>query len=143
MSIHSDASRHMPRSLPLVGTNGEPTRILIVDDPDSTTPLEYLLHGLGYWTTRVASRGETALKVAEDFCPSLVLLTLDLPDMNGYQLAQLLRERSELRKVRLIALTGDYEHVGRDRAREAGFERYLATPVSVSDLQELLRADLP
>jgi CheY-like chemotaxis protein len=42
----------------------------------------------------------------------------------------------------LIALTADFAHAGRDRARQAGFERYLAKPVSVSALQQLLRANL-
>ena len=136
-------ARHVPRSLPLLGTTGESTRILIVDDVYSTGPLEYLLHGLGYWTTRVASCGETALKAAQDFLPSVVLLAIDLPDMNAYRVASQLRERADGRELRLIALTVDYTHAGRDLAREAGFERYLAKPVSASALNQLLRADLP
>jgi CheY-like chemotaxis protein len=135
-------ARDMPWSLPLVGTTGEPTRILIVDDVHTTGPLEFLLHGLGYWTTRVASCGETALKAAQDFLPSVVLLAIDLPDMNAYRVASQLRERADGRELRLIALTVDYAHAGRDLAREAGFERYLAKPVSASALNQLLRADL-
>jgi CheY-like chemotaxis protein len=132
-----------PQSSPLVATTGKPTRILIMDDVDSTVPLEFLLHGLGYWKTRVAPSGASGLKMAQDFRPSIVLLSLDLPDMSGYQAAQNLRERTEVRGLRLIALTGDYTHPNRDLAREAGFERYLAKPVSVSSLQRLLRAKLP
>jgi CheY-like chemotaxis protein len=135
--------RNIPSSLPLAGTTGEPTRILIVDHVDSTVPLECLLHNLGYWTTRVAFCGDTALTLAGDFFPSVVFLALDLPDMSAYRVAQSLRERTKVRKLRLIALTGDYEHAGRDQAREAGFERYLAKPVSVSALQQLLRGSLP
>jgi CheY-like chemotaxis protein len=135
-------ARHVPRSLPLLGTTGEPTRILIVDDVNSTGPLEYLLHGLGYWTTRVASCGETALTTAQDFLPSVVLLALDLPGMSAYRVAERLRERSEGRQLRLIALTADYVHAGRDLARKAGFERFLAKPVSGSALHQLLQANL-
>src|SRR5580692_969876 len=70
---HSVEAREAPPlSLPLFGTTGEPTRILIVDEVYTTGPLEYLLHGLGYWTTRVAFRGETALMLAQDFSPSVV-----------------------------------------------------------------------
>jgi CheY-like chemotaxis protein len=137
----SSAARHTPPSFPRAGASGEPVRILIVDDSHSTAPLEYLLHGLGYWTTRVAFCGKTALTLAQDFNPSVVLLALDLPDMSAYHVAQRLRERSEVRELRLIALTEDYVHTGRDLAREAGFERYLGKPVSVSALQELLQAD--
>jgi CheY-like chemotaxis protein len=138
-------TRHMPPSLPLPGKTREPTRILIVivDDADSTAPLEDLLHGLGYWTTKVASCGETALILAQDFFPAVVLLALDLPGMSAYHVAQRLRERTQVPGLRLIALTGDFEHAGRDLAREAGFERYLAKPVSVAALQQLLRAGQP
>jgi CheY-like chemotaxis protein len=128
----------MPLSLPVLGTTGEPTRILIVDDVFTTGPLEYLLHGLGYWTTRVALCGETALQLAQDFLPSVVLLSLELPDMSAYRVAARLRDRAVTRDLRLIALTGEYAHTSRDLAREAGFERYLAKPVNVSALLQLL-----
>ena len=135
-------ARHVPRSLPLLGTTGESTRILIVDDVYSTGPLEYLLHGLGYWTTRVASCGETALTTAQDFLPSVVLLSLDLQGMSPYRVAERLRERAAGRQLRLIALTADYVHAGRDLAREAGFERFLAKPVNGSALHQLLQVNL-
>jgi CheY-like chemotaxis protein len=125
-----------------VGAGLEPTRILIVDDLQSTLSLELLLHGLGYWKTQVVVNGATALEIAQNFVPSVVLLALQLPDMSAYEVAQRLRERTGLRRVRLIALTDEYEHAGRDMARQAGFERYLAKPVSAADLQDLLRADL-
>jgi CheY-like chemotaxis protein len=120
----------------------EPTRVLIVDDVQSTLSLELLLHELGYCTTRVAVSGATALEIAQKFSPSIVLLALELPDMSAYDVAWRLREYNELRRVRLIALTGDYEHTYRDLARRAGFERFLAKPVSGSVLRNLLRANL-
>jgi CheY-like chemotaxis protein len=105
-------------------------------------PLQRLLRGLGYWTTQVAASGAAALEMAQSFSPSIVLLCLELPDMSAYEVAQQLRDRAETRRLRLIALTGDYAHAGRDEARQAGFERYLAKPVNVSDLQRLVRAKL-
>jgi CheY-like chemotaxis protein len=125
-----------------IDTSLEPTRVLIVDDVQSTVSLELLLHELGYWTTRVAVNGATALEIAQKFSPSIVLLSLDLPDMSAYHVAWRLRDMSELRRVRLIALTGDYEHTYRDLARRAGFERFLAKPVSGAALRGLLRASL-
>ena len=133
-------SRYVPLSVPVVATTGEPTRILIVDDVHTTGPLEYLLHGLGFWTTRVAVCGATALTMAQDFSPSVVLLALELPDMSAYRVATQLRDRASGRELRLIALTADYEHTGRDLARQAGFERYLAKPVGMGALYQLLRS---
>jgi len=122
--------------------NLEPTRVLIVDHAESGASLEFLLHELGYWTTRTASSGVSALQIVEHFSPTVVLLALQLPDMSAYDLAWRLRERTGLRQVRLIALTGDYEHAYRDLARRAGFERFLAKPVSGPVLRTLLEADL-
>jgi CheY-like chemotaxis protein len=132
-----------PLSLPLLATSGQPARILIVDDLYTTGPLVHLLHGLGYWTTRVASCGETALHLAQDFLPSIVLLTLQLPEMSAYRIAARLRDRAAGRELRLIALTDDCAHTDRELARQAGFERYLAKPVSISALQQLLRTKQP
>jgi len=135
-------NRHIPLILPLVRPSIETTRVLIVDDAQSTTSLQRLLHGLGYWTTQVAASGASALEMAQTFSPSIVILSLILPDMCAYDVAQQLRDRTEVRRLRLIALTGDYKHTGREEARSAGFERYLAKPVNLSDLQHLMRAEL-
>jgi CheY-like chemotaxis protein len=115
-------------------------RILIVDhDLESTHSLRLLLHGLGYHTTRIAYTGATALEMAREFLPDIVLLELELPDLNGYQVAQSMREQAQSRKLRLIAVTANREYTGRELAREAGFERYLLKPVGALALDELLR----
>jgi CheY-like chemotaxis protein len=103
----------------------------------------YLLHSLGYWATRSASYGASALNLAQDFLPSIVLISLQLPDMSAYRVAARLRDQAGGRELRLIALTTDYVHTGRDLARQAGFERYLAKPVGAVALQQLLRPHLP
>jgi CheY-like chemotaxis protein len=118
----------------------EPMRILIVDsDIKASSSLELMLHASGYSETRVAYSGHAALAVADEFRPSLVLLELDLLDMSGYEVARLLREHAHSQDLRLIALTPSHEHAGRERARAAGFERYLLKPVAALDLQELMQ----
>lgn len=128
-----------PSSTPLLAAGSQTAGILIVDDVGTTGLLVYLLHSLGCWATRSASRGATALSLAEDFLPSIVLISLQLPDMSAYYLAAHLRNQANGREMRLIALTTDHLHAGRDLARQAGFERYLAKPVGAGALQQLLR----
>jgi len=114
-------------------------RVLIVGtDVSSSAPLELMLHASGY-ETRVARTGDAALAIAAEFHPSVVLLELDLLDVNGYEVARLLRERAQTHDLRLIALTSSREHPGRELARVAGFERYLLKPVAPLDLVELLK----
>lgn len=120
--------------------SSEPVRILIVDsDIGASNSLELMLHASGYSETRVAYSGHAALAIAPEFRPSVALLELDLLDMSGYEVARLLREQARSHDLRLIALTSNHEHAGRERARVAGFERYLLKPVAALDLQGLLQ----
>ena len=117
-----------------------PVPILIVDnDVNSTSSLELMLHAAGHPEIRVAYSGHAALAIAAIFEPSVILLEVDLLDVDGYELAQMLRERARTRKLRLIALTTSRVHEGRELARVAGFERYLLKPVSALDLSNLLK----
>jgi CheY-like chemotaxis protein len=120
--------------------SNEPVRFLIVDsDISSANSLELMLHASGYSETHVAYSGHAALAIAAQFRPSVGLLELNLLDMSGYEVARLLRERAQSRALRLIALTSNREHAGRELARVAGFERYLLKPVAALDLSELLQ----
>ena len=120
------------------GARDDMARILIVDDDlRAADALASLLQSTGYGDARVAYTGSTALALAVEFLPTVVLVDLELPDMSGYEVARLLSQHPQLQSLRLIALTADTEHPGRELAREAGIERYLIKPVGSSDLAEL------
>ena len=120
------------------GTRDHIPRILIVDDDvEAADALASLLQSTGYGDARVAYSGATALTLAVEFAPTIALVDLDLPDMNGYEVARHLSQHPQLQALRLIALTADSEHPGRELAREAGVERYLLKPVGPAALAEL------
>jgi CheY-like chemotaxis protein len=120
------------------GAQGEMPRILIVDDDvDAADALASLLQSEGHGDARVAYTAATALALAVEFVPTVLLVDLDLPDMSGYDLARHLSQHPQLQNLRLIALTASSEHPGRELAREAGIERYLIKPVGSADLAEL------
>lgn len=113
-------------------------RVLIVDDDvKAADALASLLQSRGYGDARVAYSGAIALALAVEFLPTVALVDLELPDMSGYEVARQLSQHPQLQTVRLIALTADNEHPGRELAREAGVERYLIKPVGSADLAEL------
>ena len=120
------------------GGAGGKRRILIVDDDVvAAAALASLLQSAGYGDTRVAYTGATALALAVEFVPTVLLVDLDLPDMSGYAVARQLSQHPQLRNLRLIALTANSAHPGRELAREAGIERYLIKPVGAAALEEL------
>ncbi len=115
------------------------TRILIVDDDaESAQLLSRMLQESGHDETRVAHSAVTALQSAVEFCPGIIFVDIELPDMSGYDVALFLHQHPRLQQMRLIALTDSGEHPGREHARASGFERYLVKPISVAALQEVL-----
>jgi CheY-like chemotaxis protein len=127
---------------PVLRTSPKPLRVLVIDnDMRAADFLEGLLHAGGFFQTRVAYTAHAALAIAADFRPEAVLVELDMRDIGSYQLAQTLRERAQLQRVRLIAVTESRTHGGRDIARDAGFERYLLKPVTAAGLSACLSED--
>jgi len=120
------------------GARGDMPRILIADgDVAAADALASLLQSTGYGDARVAYTGASALALAVEFVPTVVLVDLELPDMSGYEVARLLSQHAQLKNLRLVALTGDTEQTGRELARAGGIERYLIKPVGSADLDEL------
>jgi CheY-like chemotaxis protein len=112
--------------------------VLVVDDhPDAADSLALLL-GLWKHEVRTAPDGPTALRVAPDFRPDVVLLDIGLPKMNGYQVARELRKLPGLAGVVLVALTGYGQEDDRKQARAAGFARHLMKPVDPEELKRVL-----
>jgi len=117
--------------------DGMPRILIVDDDADAADALATLLQSAGHGDARVAYTGATALALAVEFLPTVVLLDLALPDMSGYDVARRLSQHPQLQNLRMIALTASSEHPGRELAREAGIERYLIKPVGAADLEEL------
>jgi CheY-like chemotaxis protein len=89
-------------------------------------------------STRVAHDGATAITLAGQFLPDVVLLDVGLPVLNGYAVAQALRARPEHRRVHLAAVTGWGQDEDRRKAREAGFDSHFTKPLAPAALDELL-----
>ncbi len=120
------------------GASGDMPRILIVDsDVAAANALAALLQSSGHGDARVAESGATAITLAVEFAPTVLLVDLDLPDMSGYDVARQLSQHPQLQNLRLIALTANSDHPGRELAREAGIERYLVKPIGVAALDKL------
>ena len=114
-------------------------RVLVVDDnrDAAETIHEGLIHH-GY-VVEVAFDAATALRIAKEFKPAVALLDIGMPDMDGYELAGLLREMEELDDaVRLVAVTGFGQPSDRERALAAGFDRHLVKPVDLKTLTRVI-----
>lgn len=114
-------------------------RILIVEDNVAAARmLSRVLAELGNHDIRMVHDGLSALEAAKSHRPEIVLLDIGLPRMNGFEVAQRLRQQPEFRDTVLVAVTGYGTEEDRRRSAEVGFDRHLTKPPSLEDLLEVL-----
>ena len=115
-----------------------PRRVLVADDnTDAADTLADILRGQGH-EVAVAYDGVAALHKAEAFRPEVAVLDLGMPGLTGHEVAQRLRQRDDLGRVRLVALTGWGQPEERRRSAEAGFDLHLVKPLDPADLPLVL-----
>jgi CheY-like chemotaxis protein len=120
-------------------------RVLIVDDNvDLVMMLTASLRHKGY-AVQSAYTGADGLKVALQWRPDIVLLDIGLPILDGYEVARQIRSapHNELRRARLVAVTGYGREVDKNLAREAGFDGHLVKPVDFDVLEKMIRTSDP
>lgn len=113
-------------------------RLLIVDDNRDAAESMAMLQELSGHSTRVAHHGESALEIAAEFKPHVVLLDIGLPGMDGFEVASRLRATPLGQEIFLIALTGYGSEQDRLLTQEAGFDRHLVKPADQKLLSVLL-----
>ncbi len=111
-----------------------PQRVMIVDDHDDARELlAELCVVLGHQVAS-ASTGRGALDLAETFRPTVAVIDLRLPDIDGLEVARMLRARGLC--PRLVALSGSTET--RSRTIDHGFDDFVLKPIDAKRLQVLI-----
>jgi CheY-like chemotaxis protein len=120
------------------GTRLADRRILVVDDNrDAASSLGTLLEALGA-DVRVVCDGQEALAALDTFRPSVIVLDIGMPGMDGHEVARRVRQRPGGGNTTLIALTGWGQEEDRRRSQAAGFDHHLVKPADIGALQALL-----
>ena len=113
-------------------------RVLVVDDLAASADTLMTLLEMEGFEVRTANEGPTALAIALEFRPDVVLLDIGLPGMNGFEVAHRLRSLPCCRDALLIALTGYGEGESRARSAQAGFDFHMVKPADVNLLLTML-----
>ena len=116
-------------------------RVLVVEDNvDAADSLSLLLRLYGH-KVELARTGPTALEMASASRPDVVLLDIGLPGMDGFQVAQRLREKPEFKDVVICALTGyTPSEADRQRQQETGFDHHYVKPLDLAKLLEMFKS---
>lgn len=115
-------------------------RILVIDDNvDAADSLKTLLGFMGH-EAQVAYRGEEGIEKARAWHPSVIVADIGLPDINGYTVAERLRQDDTLRDATLVAITAYDSNATQKRAYDSGFDLFLAKPADVTGLVDMIVA---
>ena len=125
----------------LLPPSAMPRRILVVDDNvDAAEGLRRALAGRRH-DVDVVHDGVAAMEAAQRLRPDVVLLDIDLPRMDGLEVARKLRSLWALgtgRRALLVATTGLGREIDRTRTKKAGFDHHLVKPIDLTSLESLL-----
>lgn len=109
-------------------------QILVVDDePNIVMALEFLMKQQGYGV-RSASDGNSALEEVERDPPDMVLLDVNLPGRNGFEVCEAVRANPAWKGIRILMLTGKERDVDRRKGLALGADDYVTKPFATQDV---------
>jgi CheY-like chemotaxis protein len=111
--------------------------LVVEDDPETAQIMAMMFRRRGH-EIRIAPDGLAGLEAVRDNWPDVVLLDLDLPGMDGWELARRIDRSAKEKRPLLIAVTGYSDEEDRRRSAEAGIDLHLVKPVDGQRLQGLL-----
>ena len=137
-----DDAAHKPTRHPDQPVSPDAACILVVDDDLANLALaEALLQAEGF-QVRVAVDGTSMFQVLKTCTPALILMDIQLPDVDGWELTRQLKADPATSGIPVIAITA-YGKSGDDKkARQAGFVEFLSKPVSTRELPGIVRRHL-
>lgn len=120
--------------------------LIIEDNPENMELMVYLLTAFGHAVLETTD-GEAGLSLAEHAQPDLILCDLHLPKLNGFEVAERLKQNPQLMAIPLVAVTA-YAMVGdREKVLSAGFNGYISKPINpelfVSEVEVFLASKSP
>ncbi len=119
------------------GPADTPLRVLLVDDPANTTASLALIVRSWAHEVRIAHDGPSALAVARDFHAEVILLDVDLPHADAFDVARQFRCLPDFGRTYIVAASHSHREEDRCRAVEAGIDLYLPKPFDPWELEQI------
>lgn len=113
-----------------------PQNILVIEDDETQRlSLKRILEAEGYTTLLAADSAELTAILDEEKELHLILMDIGLPWINGFELAEMMKQHQELKKLPLVFLSAQAEQADYDKAREVGAADYIKKPFDIEKLK--------
>lgn len=116
--------------------------IMIVEDDPLNMRLTVDLLEINGFNTLGCRDGDSALETLKDIIPDLILLDINMPKMNGFEVHKKIREDGRLDRVKVIALSASVMKEDEERIKTAGFDDFVPKPIDTKGLVRKIRDHL-
>ncbi len=114
-------------------------KIVIVDDePNIVMTLEYLFVKENF-EVFIARDGQEAIDMAQKHKPSIMILDIMMPNVDGYQVIKYLKSQEELKKIKIVFLSAKNKDEDIKKGLELGAEKYISKPFSPKKLVKIIK----
>lgn len=129
------------RHIPLSSHWAEKVRILLVDDEKTILKLMQRVLAKSHpdWSIRMAENGFEAGKEVMEFLPDLVVLDLQLPGIDGFDVCRNIRKTEQTKGTKILAISGYNTPENRERVLSVGADDFLGKPFEVKEFEERVR----
>lgn len=117
-------------------------KILLVEDNEVNMRLVKLTLKNQQYEFIEATNGEDAIELADEHKPDLIILDIQLPKMDGYEVARVLKSKESLRNIPIIALTAHAMKGDEERVLSAGCDAYVSKPLDTNKFRGLVKSYL-
>lgn len=121
----------------------EPKRVLVVEDDILNGMFYQAVLEASHFTVQVVTDGAFVMGLVKEFTPDLITMDIQIPNITGLQLIEMLQADPQFRHIPILAITAFAGKGEESRIRKAGAKGYLAKPVSINRLLAEIEALLP
>jgi len=133
---------HALKGFKVVGDNSAAQTVMVVDDSDDVRELIVLQLRLSGYEVFEAKNGQEAVEMARSSCPSLILMDINMPVLDGLAATRLLREVKEMCHTAIVAFSAFSSGDNRQLAIDAGCNEYVNKTESISHLLSIVERHL-
>jgi CheY-like chemotaxis protein len=120
--------------------NNEQLSVLYIENNQSNVALmKGYFNDVAHVRLLCAENAEIGIVFASEYQPELIFIDLNLPDIDGYTALHKLKAEAKLNDTAVVAVTTDVMKKTREKVKQAGFDDFLAKPISFNTLQKMLQ----